>query len=47
MAIYARTGKYLDLKISYFRDDRRDIYASTDAAAKYLKVFMNVLEIGY
>lgn len=31
------TGKYLDLKISYFRDDRRDIYASTDAAAKYLK----------
>ena len=31
------TGKYLDLKITYFRDDRRDIYESTDAAAKYLK----------
>ena len=35
------TGKYLKMNISYFRDDRKDIYASTRAAAKYLKYLYN------
>lgn len=31
------TGKHLGLQISYFRDDRKDVYTSTHAAAEYLK----------
>ena len=37
MAVHAGTGQYFELKQNVFRDDRRDVLASTRAALDYLQ----------
>ena len=37
MAVHAGHGQYFELKQNVFRDDRRDVLASTRAALDYLQ----------